>query len=63
MTTSDLDARVRLQAFAFLEEQVERHGSELPRDLLVRGFIFDGQRVPLLAPQVSSNQRSCRNCR
>ena len=49
---SDLDTRVRLAAFNFLREQAERHGStELPRDVLARGFDFEGQRVPLLSPQ------------
>jgi putative restriction endonuclease len=48
---TDLDTRVRLQAFAFLQKQTELHGTELPRDLLLRGFVFEGQRVPLLSPQ------------
>jgi putative restriction endonuclease len=48
----DLDARLRLEAFAFLSQQTERHGTtEFPRELLQRGFVFDGQRVPLLSPQ------------
>ena len=51
MDFTDLDTRVRLQAFAFLQKQTELHGTELPRDLLLRGFVFEGQRVPLLSPQ------------
>jgi putative restriction endonuclease len=51
MNAQDLDTRVRLEAFAFLEQQTERHGTELPRELLVRGFDFQGERVPLMAPQ------------
>ena len=51
MDASDLDTRVRLQAFAFLRQQTELHGTELPRDLLLRGFVFERQRVPLLSPQ------------
>jgi putative restriction endonuclease len=51
MNAQDLDTRVRLEAFAFLEQQTELHGTELPRELLVRGFRFEGQRVPLMAPQ------------
>ena len=48
----ELDQRVRLAAFAFLEGQVRVHGSEvLPRELLVKGFEFEGERVPLMAPQ------------
>jgi putative restriction endonuclease len=47
----DLDQRVRLQAFAFLAEQMERHGEVLSRDVLAAGFRFEGTRVPLLDPQ------------
>jgi putative restriction endonuclease len=48
---TDLDSRVRVAAFAFLAEQVEARGEVLPHGLLVRGFEFDGQRVPLMGPQ------------
>jgi putative restriction endonuclease len=48
---SDLDTRIRLAAFSFLEEQTKLLGDELSRDLLLKGFIFDGHRVPLLGPQ------------
>jgi len=50
---SDIDARVRLEAFAFLEETRRRLGSDgaFPRSLLAEGFTFEGQRVPLIAPQ------------
>jgi putative restriction endonuclease len=47
----DLDARVRTAAFAFLTEQTTHHGDTLPRPLLADGFLFEGQRVPLLGPQ------------
>ena len=49
----DLDTRVRLAAFAFLEEQVRLAGEEgsLRRDLLQAGFSFEGQRVPLVSRQ------------
>jgi putative restriction endonuclease len=49
----DIDARVRLAAFAFLEETRRRLGSDgaFPRSLLAEGFTFEGQRVPLIAPQ------------
>jgi len=49
----DLDTRVRLAAFAFLEEQVRLAGEEgsLRRDLLQAGFIFEGQRVSLVSRQ------------
>ena len=45
------DLQVRLAAFNWLKTQVEIHGDVLPRTLLHEGFIFDGQRVPLVAPQ------------
>ncbi|MCX5797004.1 MAG: hypothetical protein NTY77_16045 [Elusimicrobia bacterium] len=38
-------------AFSFLEDQTKLHGDELPRDLLLKGFLFDTHRVPLLGPQ------------
>jgi putative restriction endonuclease len=52
MADADLDTRVRTRAFQFLREQMELHGDEvLPRDVLAKGFEFEGQRVPLIAPQ------------
>lgn len=47
------DHSVRLAAFRFLEEQVALSGDEgaLLRTVLLRGFTYDGQRVPLLGPQ------------
>ena len=49
---SELDSRVRLAAFAFLDEQLRRVGGEvLPRALLAKGFVFEGRRVPILGPQ------------
>lgn len=48
----DFDQRVRLAAFAFLDKQQRLTGSELlTRDLLLRGFTFNGERVPLVSPQ------------
>lgn len=51
VTAADLDSRVRTQAFQFLTEQTGLRGEVLPRDLLARGFQFEGRRVPLLGPQ------------
>ena len=48
---SDHDHIVRLAAFEWLRQQVNLHGDVLPRDLLHRGFEFDGERVPLVSPQ------------
>ena len=50
---SDVDARVRLAAFEFLETTKRRLGGEgaFTRSLLGEGFLFENQRVPLIAPQ------------
>src|SRR5882724_11442307 len=50
--TDDLDAVVRLRAFAFLTDQRRRFGeASIPRSVLERGFDFEGTRVPLIGPQ------------
>ncbi len=51
MADKDLDGRVRAAAFQFLQHQVDLHGEVIARDTLATGFIFEGQRVPLLGPQ------------
>lgn len=48
MTT---DLEIRLAAFDWLSEQVGIHGDVLPRELLGGGFEFQGNRIPLVAPQ------------
>jgi putative restriction endonuclease len=45
------DHEVRVAAFDFLEEQTTLHGEVLPYRLLLKGFDFRGERVPLIAPQ------------
>lgn len=45
------DLRVRTAAFTWLAEQVDVHGDVLAWSLLLRGFDFDGRRVPLLSQQ------------
>lgn len=45
------DAAVRTRAFAWLREQVARHGDVLPWSLLHVGFQLEGQRVPLVSQQ------------
>jgi putative restriction endonuclease len=47
----DIDLQVRIAAFNWLLEQVNSHGDVLPRKLLEQGFVFQGQRIPLAAPQ------------
>ena len=46
-----LDSRVRLGAFKWLKEQHDIHGDTLSRELLAKGFSFEGTRVPLVGPQ------------
>jgi putative restriction endonuclease len=45
------DSQVRLAAFAFLDTQTRLNGEVLRREVLSRGFDFQGQRVPLIGPQ------------
>jgi putative restriction endonuclease len=45
------DSGVRAAAFAWLADQVARHGDVLSRALLAEGFLVDGIRVPLVGPQ------------
>jgi putative restriction endonuclease len=53
------DLRIRLAAFGWLTEQVDRHPDGLPRALLEKGFVFEGNRVPLLGPQGIFKPRVC----
>ena len=45
------DHGVRTAAFEWLRQQVDRHGSVLPRQTLAAGFEHQGARVPLVGPQ------------
>jgi putative restriction endonuclease len=47
----DIDFQVRMAAFNWLSEQVNSHGDVLSRKLLEQGFEFQGQHIPLVAPQ------------
>ena len=47
----EFDKAVRLAAFNFLTEQTRIHGEMVPYAVLLKGFQFEGQRVPLLGPQ------------
>lgn len=51
MDAADRDARIRLGAFRFLDEQRLVFGGELPFVVLRDGFRFEGHRVPLMGPQ------------
>jgi len=48
---ANLDTAIRLAAFRWLGEAVASHGDVLQRTLLQQGFEFQGERVPLVAPQ------------
>ena len=47
----DTDLAVRLFAFKWLAEKTAALGEVLPRTLLAEGFIFEGNRVPLVGPR------------
>jgi putative restriction endonuclease len=53
------DLGVRLAAFDWLGQQVEVRGDVLPRSLLAQGFVFAGERVPLIGPQGIFKPRVC----
>jgi putative restriction endonuclease len=46
-----MDDQIRLAAFEWLEKQTTIYGDVLPRILLEKGFIFQGERIILLGPQ------------
>ena len=48
---ADIDTKVRLATFKWLEEQCLVHGDTLPRKILEQGFVFESTRVPLIGPQ------------
>jgi putative restriction endonuclease len=47
----EVDRRVRLAAFEYLESQTRLHGDVLPRVVLTDGFVHAGGRVRLVGPQ------------
>lgn len=53
------DLRVRLAAFAFLDARRKQSPGLFDRRELQRGFLFDGERVPLQAPQGIFKPRIC----
>lgn len=46
-----MEEQIRLATFKWLEEQVQIHGDVLPRIILEKGFLFNGQHVTLVGPQ------------
>jgi putative restriction endonuclease len=53
------DLRVRLAAFAFLDERRKVSSDLFDRRELQRGFVFEGERVPLQAPRGIFKPRMC----
>ncbi len=53
------DAAVRVAAFEWLEDQTSIHGEVLPWPLLLAGFDFHGERVPLVSLQGIFKPRVC----
>lgn len=51
MSDDDLDRRLRVAAFQWLNAQKSAAGEVLPRDLLEQGFIFEGERIPIVGPR------------
>lgn len=51
MNGGDHDHAVRLATFDFLTNQTVAFGDVLSRELLQKGFVFQGERVPLMAPR------------
>ncbi|HXX90485.1 MAG TPA: HNH endonuclease [Acidimicrobiales bacterium] len=51
MASGDQDRLVRLAAFTFLRDLVDRQGEVLPAGPLREGFLFQDHRVPLQGPQ------------
>ncbi|WP_103074083.1 hypothetical protein [Solilutibacter silvestris] len=47
----EFDRAVRLMAFKWLDSQKAIHGDVLPREILERGFVFNGSNVPIVGPQ------------
>jgi putative restriction endonuclease len=45
------ETRIRITAFRWLQEKVDQFGNILSRDLLEKGFDFQGQRIPLVSPK------------
>ena len=52
MPTANLtDQEIRVRVFDFLAEQTAVHGEVLPWEVLSKGLVVSGQRIPLIGPQ------------
>lgn len=59
----ELDREVRLAAFAFLAEQINKLGEVVPEEFSPSILNFGASEFRLLALKVSSNLKSCQRCR
>ena len=48
---SSLDEQIRLTAFDWLRDQTQKYDQVLSIELLRKGFVFNNDRIPLVAPQ------------
>mgnify|MGYP003416885075 CR=1 FL=1 len=48
---SSLDEQIRLTAFDWLRDQTQKYDQVLSIELLRKGFVFNNERIPLVAPQ------------
>ncbi len=48
---SAIDQQIRLAAFDWLHDQTDKYDQVLSIDLLRQGFLFNNERIPLVAPQ------------
>ena len=46
-----MEEKIRLAAFEWLKKQTTLYGDILQRDLLEKGFEYDGERITLVGPQ------------
>jgi putative restriction endonuclease len=59
MSVPPIDHRIRVAAFDWLRKQFAAKGEEFTRDELYRGFDYEGERVPLVAPNGIFKPRRC----
>ena len=57
MAGDDRDRLIRLAAFTFLRDQVDRHGEVLPAGLLRTGFLFQDQRSHCRLAKLTASPR------
>jgi len=46
-----LDEQIRLAVFDWLNEQTQKYDQVLPKELLLKGFVFNDERISLISPQ------------